>query len=213
MTEGDARSTSTPRFLLFYFSPEGRISRLRYWIGYVLPVVMITSTLLIAGGVAQAKENYSLVGLFEVLSRLFLFVMSWPFFAVLIRRIHDRGKPGWTVLLPVVAGALAVAAVRAGGKMASPGAVGIAIGIAGVVFLAVLIWFLIEFGLMRGTVGPNRYGPDPAARRRVDDRDEPRCRAELSPAPIVAADQRSSPPPKSPPPKSLPPRSPSSPPP
>ena len=168
MTERDARRTPTPRFLLFYFSPKGRIGRLRYWLGYVLPVVAITSTLLIAGGIAEAKENYSLVGLFEVLSRLFVFVMSWPFFAVLIRRIHDRGKPGWLALLPVVAGGLAVAAVRAGGRMNSPGAAGLLAGIAGMVFLAVLIWFFIEFGLMRGTVGPNRYGPDPAARHRVE---------------------------------------------
>ncbi len=24
-----------------------------------------------------------------------------------------------------------------------------------------VIWYLVEFGFMRGTVGPNRYGPDP----------------------------------------------------
>src|SRR5882672_10331368 len=28
-------------------------------------------------------------------------------------------------------------------------------------FLMFYFWFFIEFGCMRGTVGPNKYGPDP----------------------------------------------------
>jgi uncharacterized membrane protein YhaH (DUF805 family) len=28
---------------------------------------------------------------------------------------------------------------------------------------AVLIWPVVEFGFLRGTRGPNRYGPDPVA--------------------------------------------------
>ncbi len=29
------------------------------------------------------------------------------------------------------------------------------------IVLVVLVWFFIEFGCMRGTIGVNRYGPDP----------------------------------------------------
>jgi uncharacterized membrane protein YhaH (DUF805 family) len=30
----------------------------------------------------------------------------------------------------------------------------------GVIGFLVFIWFLIEFGCLRGTIGANRYGPD-----------------------------------------------------
>jgi uncharacterized membrane protein YhaH (DUF805 family) len=38
---------------------------------------------------------------------------------------------------------------------------GIALAIVGLITVAITIWFFIEFGCMRGTVGPNKYGPDP----------------------------------------------------
>ena len=30
-----------------------------------------------------------------------------------------------------------------------------------VIIFVIGIWFLIELGFLRGTVGPNQYGPDP----------------------------------------------------
>ena len=33
--------------------------------------------------------------------------------------------------------------------------------ILGIATLVVSIWFLIELGFLRGTQGPNQYGPDP----------------------------------------------------
>jgi uncharacterized membrane protein YhaH (DUF805 family) len=56
-----------------------------------------------------------------------------------IRRLHDRGKSGWWYL-----------------------------GFIGTAFIPYLnvitsIWFLIETSFLRGTVGPNDYGPDPLA--------------------------------------------------
>jgi uncharacterized membrane protein YhaH (DUF805 family) len=29
--------------------------------------------------------------------------------------------------------------------------------------VGVAIWFLVEFGCLRGTIGANRYGPDPVS--------------------------------------------------
>jgi uncharacterized membrane protein YhaH (DUF805 family) len=33
--------------------------------------------------------------------------------------------------------------------------------ILGLIWLALAIWALVWFGCLRGTVGPNQYGPDP----------------------------------------------------
>ena len=31
------------------------------------------------------------------------------------------------------------------------------------IIFVVALWFFVELGCLRGTVGPNRYGPDPLA--------------------------------------------------
>jgi uncharacterized membrane protein YhaH (DUF805 family) len=33
--------------------------------------------------------------------------------------------------------------------------------ILGIASIGISLWFFIEFGCMRGTIGPNPYGPDP----------------------------------------------------
>ena len=73
----------------------------------------------------------------------------------MMKRIHDRNKTGklaalfyglWFVFM--------AAAIATGGNAV------IAIGLF-LLSLAISIWFLIEFGCLRGTIGSNRYGPDP----------------------------------------------------
>jgi uncharacterized membrane protein YhaH (DUF805 family) len=150
-----------PSFGEFYFSPSGRISRSQYWLKYVVPVVVIgiiLSFLQIIGGEG-----------FQVLSGLFQLLVLWPGIALLIKRIHDRNKSGWLVWVlygPLIVGTIftiaAVVAIALGsGEMA---ALGIISGVVWIAVVVVAIWFFIEFGCMRGTVGANQYGPDPVPR-------------------------------------------------
>jgi uncharacterized membrane protein YhaH (DUF805 family) len=75
-----------------------------------------------------------------------------------IKRLHDRDKSGWWLLLfigaPVVLGGiqLAIDPYLEGG--AAPMLLTLA-------SLAISVWFVVELGCLRGTVGPNQYGPDP----------------------------------------------------
>ena len=84
--------------------------------------------------------------------------------AVGLRRLHDRDKSGWWLLLFYLVpsllwgiGAVAffygVGAEAAGGMIAG--------GVLGVLSFAILVWAFIELGCLRGTLGPNRFGPDP----------------------------------------------------
>jgi uncharacterized membrane protein YhaH (DUF805 family) len=41
---------------------------------------------------------------------------------------------------------------------------GIGAAVLWVIVAGVAIWFFIEFGCMRGTIGPNRFGADPVPR-------------------------------------------------
>ena len=74
--------------------------------------------------------------------------------AVAIKRLHDRDKSAWWLLLfTLVALILQTIAYYIG-------AVEVRL-ILGLACLSIAIWFVVELGFLRGTAGPNRYGPDP----------------------------------------------------
>jgi uncharacterized membrane protein YhaH (DUF805 family) len=130
--------------LLFGF--QGRINRAKYWIA----AIVYTSLMIAIFG----------LGFFFNFNMLFLAFAAMIFvaiivsgFAVGIKRLHDRDKSGWWLLAfyfvpPLLDG------------------VGRAIGsplIFELASIAVSIWAIVELGFMRGTSGPNQYGPDPLA--------------------------------------------------
>jgi uncharacterized membrane protein YhaH (DUF805 family) len=117
-------------------------------------VFVVTVALAVLSGVAA---------IFEALYWLFALLTLWPGIAVMVKRIHDRDKPGWLVLLPVAAAVLVVIAGIAGVGSGSEVVAGVFAGIALLALVGIGIWFFVEFGCMRGTIGPNRYGPDPVA--------------------------------------------------
>jgi uncharacterized membrane protein YhaH (DUF805 family) len=41
-------------------------------------------------------------------------------------------------------------------------------GIFSIIALAISIWLFVEIGFLRGTQGPNRFGPDPLGATRAD---------------------------------------------
>jgi uncharacterized membrane protein YhaH (DUF805 family) len=161
-----------PGFWQFYFSPSGRISRSQYWLRFMLPYFVIYAVLEI--GTIASSASSAAHGLFSVLQTVFSLVALWPSIAVLVKRIHDRNKSGWLSLLlyvPVVLFMvllvtwLAGLYIAGGGTMpeeAPPlGPLGITVILLAVVSAGVGLWFFIEFGCLRGTVGVNRFGPDP----------------------------------------------------
>lgn len=150
-----------PGFGEFYFSAKGRISRSQYWLRFFLPVFVISMVLnLIAlGGSAL-----------QILPQIFQLLVLWPGIAVLIKRIHDRNKSGWLVwalygpMIPLILLVIGIFIALGLQESAAAGVLGVAAGIFGIAVAIVGIWFFIEFGCMRGTIGANRYGPDPVPR-------------------------------------------------
>jgi uncharacterized membrane protein YhaH (DUF805 family) len=149
-----------PSFGAFYFSPRGRISRSQYWLRFFLPVFVIG---LILSAVASASGDPGV----RILPSVFQLIVVWPGIAVLIKRIHDRNKSGalvWALYGPMIPAIIltiaAVAAVPSEDRQTGSGLF-MAAGVFGIAALGVGVWFFIEFGCMRGTVGSNQYGPDP----------------------------------------------------
>lgn len=122
------------------FSLEGRASRGMWWsIG-----IRFLGIAVLIGLVAGATGGIVVAGLLVSGLTLIASVVST------VKRLHDFGLPGgWTVA--VVAGNVLIGLI--------PGTAG------GYALLAASLVQVIGFGCIRGTVGTNRYGPDPLEAR------------------------------------------------
>lgn len=103
---------------------------------------------------------------FQILSIIIKIAVFISGLAVGAKRLHDRDKSGWWLLLfyivpSVLLGlGMAIAIIGAAGSSGGTGMLGLLLILAGP---AVAIWAIVELGCLRGTVGPNQYGPDPLA--------------------------------------------------
>jgi uncharacterized membrane protein YhaH (DUF805 family) len=83
-----------------------------------------------------------------------------PSLAVGVRRLHDTDRIGWFILLPAVAFPIFLAGFAARVGAGSSGVGIIVIGC--LIFVGLVIVNLVWF-CTRGTIGTNRFGPDPIA--------------------------------------------------
>jgi len=133
------------------FSFEGRINRGKFWLAVLAYVIIsiVLALLLIIPVLGWLLAGIGYLGM--IVSGIF----------VAIKRLHDRNKPGWWVaifyVIPMIlSGASAYMTYEAGEQTS----VAMLISLIG---LAISLWAFVELGCLRGTVGPNQYGPDPIA--------------------------------------------------
>ena len=95
------------------------------------------------------ERNEGWLQLMLILAFLFAAAILVPSVALGVRRLHDIDRSGWWMLLPVTL------------LWLGPFGVGevVELMFSGLRFVA-LVLFLV-FLCLRGTVGPNRFGPDP----------------------------------------------------
>jgi uncharacterized membrane protein YhaH (DUF805 family) len=138
----------------FLFGASGRINRAKYWRSVLI---------YIGGGLMTAVILFTAAGIAAPLFVVMVVVVLIPWvlwgFSFTTKRLHDRGKSAWWLvvfyLVPVTLG-----------QLANAGWFG---GAAGLVFhyilalaaFALTIWGFVDIGCLRGTAGSNTYGPDP----------------------------------------------------
>jgi uncharacterized membrane protein YhaH (DUF805 family) len=142
--------------LLFGFT--GRINRAKFWLAVLVYVIVDILTALIQ----YAADTVGTI--ISVIAGIAIFISG---IAVAIKRLHDRDKAGWWLLIFYFApsiligiGFLLGVTAAMDGSFGSGGVGAIIFWIAGI---AVGIWAFVELGCLRGTIGPNSYGPDPIA--------------------------------------------------
>lgn len=80
-----------------YFSTEGRINRKKYIIG-VLPLIAIAIVAAILDEVSGSRV-FATYGIFQIAA---FFINLWPGIALGVKRLHDRNRNGWLILLAYV---------------------------------------------------------------------------------------------------------------
>lgn len=144
-----------------FFSPEGRIGRPAFWIGWLVLV-----------GINSVIHFLPLIGQLIGLATIYCSV------CVFSKRLHDMGRSGFLQIWPMLictalvvgaammaAGPALVAAVSDADESAIMAAVMAGVGGMLLAFLAALViglGFVLWVGVTPGDPGENRYGPAPA---------------------------------------------------
>jgi len=166
----------------YLFSFQGRINRAKLWlfILIVIGIYMVYFTLfwavfgaslvaMMKGGSAGLAAGGASFGAAMILTCLLFLVVLFAGIAVTVKRLHDRDKSAMWLLVFWLVPAMIEGVVLTNQvslmhgnpdamPMATPGMIALRL-----VALAVSIWAFVELYCLRGTVGPNRYGPDPLA--------------------------------------------------
>lgn len=136
--------------LLFKFS--GRVNRAKFWLAALVYFVINIVLAIIGYATDQSAAFQAINGMIGIV----IFISG---LAVGVKRLHDRGKSGWYLLLfYVVPGVLIVAAIATYVTMEDGSLASAVLGFAA---LAIGVWAFVELACLRGTAGPNAYGPDP----------------------------------------------------
>jgi uncharacterized membrane protein YhaH (DUF805 family) len=136
------------------FAYRGRIGRVHFWLG-------LLATLAIAGFIAAMVEG-TFAGVGEIGRFLSVAVIAglvvWMHSAVIVKRLHDRNHAGWWYLFYGIAPpAFFFSAIQ----LHTAGELEVA-SILYVLSAVALVWAVVELGLMPGTPGKNRFGPEAA---------------------------------------------------
>ena len=159
-------------FAHLFFSFDGRINRAKWWLSVLVfgisAVLIWLIVLPIFGLDVWEPQNTTAAAVGSLILTL---IFAYPATAVMVKRIKDRDRPLWLVAVfwaPTVLGILGQLAgltysmEEIGGQMMPiPTALG---WLLNVLSFAIGIWALVELGILKGTAGPNRWGPDPLAR-------------------------------------------------
>jgi uncharacterized membrane protein YhaH (DUF805 family) len=147
-------------WMALLFSFNGRINRGKYWLAVLIYIAVWTTFIAVSlvwlGGL-NIDNLLSFAGaalLIWLVGLVLLILETWSGLAVGVKRLHDRNKSGWWILLfwlgPGILGGWQTATPDLGGGL-----------ILSLAAAAIAIWAFVELGCLRGTPGPNQYGPDP----------------------------------------------------
>jgi uncharacterized membrane protein YhaH (DUF805 family) len=132
------------------FSFQGRLNRKPYWMVAIAVTVLMIALIVFALVLMGEREVGAAISVMLFIALLYI-PLIWVGLATGAKRLHDRDKSAWwLVLFYAVPSIVSSAADRMDGGF-----------LLHLVSFAITVWAFVELGCLRGTVGPNRFGPDP----------------------------------------------------
>jgi uncharacterized membrane protein YhaH (DUF805 family) len=141
-----------------YTGFEGRIGRLQFWVATIL-VILIILAILFASLWIVGENDLTVIRFNRLIITL---VFLYPLLAVWVKRLHDRGRPGYMVVVFLVPWLLHQTTNLLGitGEPLLFSSIDLLfIGID----IVIGVWFVVDLGILRGAKGANKYGLDPLA--------------------------------------------------
>jgi uncharacterized membrane protein YhaH (DUF805 family) len=144
-----------------FTSPEGRIGRAPFWIGWLITLSVEVAARLALGVPFAPTPSDSLS--VRILSFLIDLALLYPGAMIMVKRLHDRNRSGQLIgwlFVPYTVLML----TNLLGMSGDPDHMGVveSILLAGIAIIALA--FMVDLGFRRGTPGDNQFGPDPQAR-------------------------------------------------
>jgi uncharacterized membrane protein YhaH (DUF805 family) len=148
---------------------EGRLNRRPWWIGVIILIVVgfILSWILglifgtgmmidpaIATDPTAMSAYLQKAGWVGLITSI---VLAYPYLAITVKRRHDRNNNGYDAM-GLIAFSIIWNLLTALGVVSSVSGVGQAVS---VIIGIYAIYILVVVGFLKGTAGPNTYGPDP----------------------------------------------------
>jgi uncharacterized membrane protein YhaH (DUF805 family) len=153
----------------YLFGFGGRLNRRPYWLsipvafGFLAAAVVIALPYVIIEhpDASDPAKKLSPFGIATIACECLLVLAYVVFaFALMVKRLHDRNRSAWWIVPFFLVPELLelIADPNSHPPIAMPTAlrlslISIAVGLS--------LWAFVDLGFLRGTVGDNRYGPDP----------------------------------------------------
>lgn len=144
-----AQPSLTRIFLSGLFSIKGRLGRRDFW---VISIALSIAAFLLGVALTSTLRFFYAGAPIWVFPLLLQLLIAWPAFAVSVKRGHDRDRSGWwTLWVNVAFHAIPFILLQIGQYQG-----------AFWVYALMAVYVLVDYGVLPGTPGPNRYGPSPA---------------------------------------------------
>ena len=146
---------------------KGRARRKEFWAWHlfnelwnVLVCITIFFVYVEVKAIAEQSNELELFNFDKIancVDMCFTLLLLVPTIHIAIRRLHDMNQPGIWLALPISIGVIiGIVAAKEDVRASMAGVI-----IISLIFRCILASFLIVLACIRGTVGPNDYGPDP----------------------------------------------------
>ncbi len=137
------------------FSLEGRMRRGDFWVTTISLSMAATVLSLALNSTFRSFGAPTRIGVIFLITQL---IIAWPAYAISVKRGHDRNYSGWrTFWLNVLSHGVPIALIVVPLFMNMRPQWGGAIW----VFLVLTAYMAVDYGMLDGAPGENRFGPSP----------------------------------------------------